>query len=495
MIKKNSKSIFFIITLLAYIALFYGACSNTETTGTISETEHGVLGEIVFNDGSKEAGIPVIAYASEADSARPVDTVFTNTEGKYLFNNLKTGFYNFEAKVTKNSDLLIAFGKKRYVDSVVLSSSDITFETDTLKIPATLKGLVTFADTATGPVEIYLYGTHYRTYSNSDSTYELYPIPSDIYFDVVYSITGYGDTVYYDEVFDPGEVDVYDQHLEADIVPPEGMVIVNTKRGGPVNLGMDTANSDYYDVPMMLITMNYNILMDQTEVIQKEFSDLMGSNYSSIYNEPNWSVAKGDSLPVYNINWYEALLFCNARSKQEGLDSVYAYDQITGTIGYGTDSINSVKLENLFYDSLKNGYRLPIEAEWHFSSITEEDMGQFSWYWGNSTNPSVAGQYAWYSENSLAVQKVGRLKPNDFNLFDMLGNVNEWCYDWYDTSIVGDFSIMSDYEGPESGTLKVIRGGSFQDGIYNFEINRRRDCHPAQAIEGIIGFRCVRRLY
>ncbi len=495
MIKVNSKSISFIIILLAYVALFYTACSNTETTGTISETEHGVLGEVVFSDGSKEAGIPVIAFSTEADSTRSVDTTYTDGEGKYLFKNLNTGFYNFEARTTKNSDLLIAFGKKRYIDAAILNSSTIEFNADTLKVPATLKGLVSFADTVTGPVEIFLYGTHYRTYSNSDSTYELYPIPADIYFDVVYSISGYGDTTYFNEIFDPGEVDVYDQHLEADIIPPEGMVVVHTKRGGPVNLGIDSANSDYYDVPLMLITMNYNILMDQVEVTQKEFNDLMNNHYNSIYNEPDWTISKGDSLPAYNVNWYEALLFCNARSINDGLDTVYAYSQVTGEIGYGTDSLNSVKLESLFYDSLKNGYRLPIEAEWHFSAITEEKMGLISWYWGNSTDSSIVNKYVWYSENSVSVQKVGQLKPNDFNLFDMMGNVYEWCYDWYDTSIVGDFSIMSDYEGPTSGTLKVIRGGSYKDNLFNFDINRRKDSHPAEAIDNIIGFRCIRRIY
>lgn len=504
---KINKIAFFshLFQLALFIAIFHIACSDSEVTGTISETEHGVLGEVVFSDGSKEAGIPVVAFTSEADSARAVDTAYTDNDGKYRFNSLSTGLYNFEAKSTRNSNLLIAFAKKRFIDAALLISSNITFEADTFKVPATLKGQVTFADSVTGPVEIYLYGTHYRAYSNSDSTYELYPIPSEITFDVVYSISGYGDTVYYSEIFDPGEVDIYDQHLEADNVPPEGMVAVQTNRGA-FEVGKDTASYLYNHVPAMLITAHYSLFMDQTEVTQKEFTELMSSHYGSIYNEPDWSANKGDSVPAYNINWFEALLFCNARSAMENLDSVYAYTQILGNIGYGNDSTSSLTIEGLFYDSLQNGYRLPLELEWHISAITES-YNQTNWYWGNSAAEHIVKQYAWYRNNAFedywttphattsGIQKVGQLLPNNSGLYDMFGNVYEWCYDWYDTTILGSFSILSDYEGPTSGELKVLRGGSYQDDVYTFDINKRKDCHPTQALDGVVGFRCVRRLY
>ncbi len=168
-----------------------------------------------------------------------------------------------------------------------------------------------------------------------------------------------------------------------------------------------------------------------TEVTQAQFRRIMGSNPSTTI---------GDDLPVHGLTWFEAIDFCNKLSAAEGLPAYYSVVGGRATINGG------------------NGYRLPTEAEWEKACRAGSD-GRFCY----GDDASGLGQYAWYSENaSGGPQRVAQKQPNAFGLYDMHGNVWEWCWDWYDGSYYGRARAIDPTGPEEERSSRVIRGGSYQ---------------------------------
>ncbi|MBD3393642.1 MAG: SUMF1/EgtB/PvdO family nonheme iron enzyme [Chitinivibrionales bacterium] len=211
---------------------------------------------------------------------------------------------------------------------------------------------------------------------------------------------------------------------------------------------------------LQTVQFTYDFWMDSTEITQGLYQEVVGENPSSEI---------GDPLPVNRINWYEAGLFCNARSKREGRDTVYAYASLTRVVG--GDGLSHYRMNDFTIDYSKAGYRLPTEAEWEYAcrAGTTTDF-----YWGNdiegpystSRDPD-ADDYAWHSGNASSMQPVAMKLPNAFGLYDMSGNVFEWCNDWYHHSYPADLQI--DPTGPENAPdpsleYRVYRGGSWSFG-------------------------------
>jgi formylglycine-generating enzyme required for sulfatase activity len=213
--------------------------------------------------------------------------------------------------------------------------------------------------------------------------------------------------------------------------------------------------------------------VDAMPVTQRAYAELMGVNPSS------W---KGDDVPVVDVSWYDAILYCNARSRREGLDPVYRFDGIEGPAGEGCRG-----LTGLFVDFGKNGYRLPTEAEWEYACRAGTDT---RFFWGDDMD----GSFAWSEINTEPRPRpVGLKRPNAWGLYDMAGNVQEWCHDWY----AADYYASSPVEnprGPESGALRVLRGGS----NYRYKDRDRlrsanRSCSPPGHRSVFCGFRTVAR--
>jgi formylglycine-generating enzyme required for sulfatase activity len=213
---------------------------------------------------------------------------------------------------------------------------------------------------------------------------------------------------------------------------------------------------DFNDRPTRTVELTRPFLMSSCEVTQKQFREIMGYN-------PSWFAYKGDGLPVECASWFEAVEFCRRLGKREG-----------------------------------RKYRLPTEAEWEYACKAGVD-------WMAATGPEEpegVAEYAWTPGNTgTETRPVGTKKPNPWGLHDMLGNVYEWCADWYDDiSYRGAETV--DPQGPanSSNTLdqggRVARGGSSLGGGMNcLRTNRcsstARNTWTPYAKHRALGFRIV----
>lgn len=189
--------------------------------------------------------------------------------------------------------------------------------------------------------------------------------------------------------------------------------------------------------------------MSQYEITQAEYEEIIGSNPSNF---------SGGNLPVENLSWLDAAGYCNARSEKEGLTPVYTIDG-----------------QNVSWDRSANGYRLPTEAEWEYAcragtstpfntqtSISAEEANYYGHYPymiedNYFSQANLDTQPGEYRQTTVAVDSFS---PNTFGLYNMHGNVGEWVWDYY-----GAYSLEeeTDPSGPSSGTLRVYRGGGWND--------------------------------
>jgi formylglycine-generating enzyme required for sulfatase activity len=234
---------------------------------------------------------------------------------------------------------------------------------------------------------------------------------------------------------------------------PTGMVLIE---GGTFQMG----SPEWEDaIPVHSVTVN-SFYMGIHEVTQQEWVALMGNN-------PSW--IKGEELPVEQVTWNDVIDYCNTRSLAEGLTPVYTRDGNT-----------------ILWDSSANGYRLPTEAEWEYAASGGSNAAQTFRYSGSDTLDDVG----WYDQNGgRTTHAVGSKAPNSLGLYDMSGNVWEWCWDWYDNGFYRNSPPVNP-TGPENGSERVIRGGSWFFDDESCLIQHRGSRPPNTRI--CIGFRLVR---
>jgi len=170
---------------------------------------------------------------------------------------------------------------------------------------------------------------------------------------------------------------------------------------------------------------------------------------------------KGNNVPVVEVSWYDAIEFCNSLSKQLGLDPYYEIDKnaIDPSNEYNYDDIKWTVLRN--FES--NGLRLPTEAEWEFAARGGvEGVKEYQVYAGGMQIDDLAwfGYFVDGSCKDAGPQSVGSKLANRFGIYDMCGNVEEWCFDWYDSY---DLQAIHNPIGAPYGRYRVLRGGSWND--------------------------------
>ncbi len=248
-------------------------------------------------------------------------------------------------------------------------------------------------------------------------------------------------------------------------------------QGGAFLMGSPDTENWRIDDEMQHEAAVSSFFMDPYETTQGEYVSLMGENPSAFV---------GDDLPVENISWLDAVRYANAKSTDTGLTPAY-----------------TITAESVTWDLSADGYRLPTEAEWEYACRagtetpfnTEKSLsaaeanfyGHYPYeieenYFDNSVLDAKPGEYR---ETTLA---VGSFEPNAWGLYDMHGNVNEWCWDYYGAY---DPEAADDPTGPSSGTRHVYRGGGWNDFAKNM-----RSAYRAAGQEDLhsynLGLRLVR---
>ena len=208
------------------------------------------------------------------------------------------------------------------------------------------------------------------------------------------------------------------------------------------------------------VTLTSDLWMAETEVTQRQYRNLIGSNPSSF---------KGDELPVENVSWFEAVTYCNALSVKEKLQPCY---QINGTTVGWADGVKCT------------GYRLPTEAEWEYAANPVTPPRTI--YAGSDTPDGVA----WHSGNAgNTTHAVKTRSANGRGLYDLSGNVWEWVWDWYQATYEQLPSM--DPIGPSTGAYRVVRGGSWDNTATYARVAERYYSAPALR-DFVLGFRFVR---
>jgi formylglycine-generating enzyme required for sulfatase activity len=204
--------------------------------------------------------------------------------------------------------------------------------------------------------------------------------------------------------------------------------------------------------------------------------------------------------PVTTINWRDAMVWCNALSEKQGLTPVYYTDNTQATVIRSVTDNSLIHLDygDIANDCVKwaaNGYRLPTEAEWEYASRYRDGS---DWTPGDYASGATADYndapatdaVAWYSVNSgSSTHPVGQKKANALGVYDMSGNVYEWCWDWYAAYGSGP---LSDPYGPDTaGTSRLLRGGSWSLNASYLQCAFRNHSYPYYEFNHV-GFRPVR---
>jgi formylglycine-generating enzyme required for sulfatase activity len=244
------------------------------------------------------------------------------------------------------------------------------------------------------------------------------------------------------------------------------------------------------------VTLTKGFYMGKYQVTQELYEAVMLVNPSSFKTGVATSEVQ-EKRPVETVRWFETLVFCNTLSVLSNLTPVYSISGSAdpanwGDVPTGTSHENYATWNTAAMASAANGYRLPTEAEWEYAcragTVTAFDDGADT-YIGIANYDAIVDPLGWYSGNSGSkTHEVGKKAENAWGLYDMHGNVWEWCWDWYEGY---SSDAVDDPAGPTSGTARVLRGGSWDTGAQYLRSASRVSNDPSTKSDKA-GFRLVR---
>ena len=245
------------------------------------------------------------------------------------------------------------------------------------------------------------------------------------------------------------------------------------------------------------------------EVTQKEYKNIMGTNPSKFKANPEKGEIQ-ENRPVEDVSWFDAIEYCNRRSVKEGLAPCYKINGSTDPGKWGNRQ--SLSDDYVVCDFTANGYRLPTEAEWEYAARAgNSSLSLYKNVYSGTDDESKLDDYAWYALNSRRkTHEVKKKKPNAFGLYDMSGNVMEWCWNRHYDVIRGK-TVIVDPVGDDIDVNVILtrgvalRGGAWDDrsgagttvdGCF-FDVDPRykrvdQSPHGNPGLSASLGFRVVR---
>ena len=197
--------------------------------------------------------------------------------------------------------------------------------------------------------------------------------------------------------------------------------------------------------------------------------------------------------PAFYVGYFDAIEFCNWLSERDGFEPVYTLEEVRRQTADGSSTYLTLSVQ---WNEQANGYRLPTEAEWEYSARAgnRDDAVVLS------NEPAVIGRVAWYADNSGGtLQRIGQKEPNSFGTHDMIGNIGEWTWDFYQPDYYPNSSDL-DPKGPEIGVwrwadylperTRVARGSVYRTPLDLVAPYDRGPLSPSY--RGVIGIRLVR---
>lgn len=287
--------------------------------------------------------------------------------------------------------------------------------------------------------------------------------------------------------------------ITANDADPEGFVFIFTPSGTPFQMGDPFGEGLSRELPVHPVSVSA-FYIEKTLVTGARWAAV--SNYARLHNYTFLRGAeyKAPEHPVHSVTWWNAVKWCNARSQMDGRTPVY-YENYGFTTIYRTGEVEP------FVNWGANGYRLPTEAEWEKAVRGGLSGKRFPWgdtittnqanYSGSTDAYNLSGAFgyhpAYYDGTQPYTSPVASFAPNGYGLFDMAGNVYEWCWDWYQDDYYS-VSPCCDPRGPSTPQIvRVLRGGSWYNLAAAARCANRESTNP-DAVGNAIGFRCVRGL-